>query len=87
MQALIFFMKAVKGNSPTKYILLSLAHYQYGPGQAALSVLSKNIKHWRIREKCIIVFRPYRVKILKWFVEKPERKGLFEELAVYGRII
>jgi len=35
----------------------------------------------------VIVFKSYRVKILKWFVEKPERKDHFEELGAYGRII
>jgi len=87
MQALIFFMKVVKGNSPAQYIPLSLTYYQHSPSQTALSILSKNVKRWRIWENCVIVFRPYRVKILKWFVEKPERKDHFEELGAYGRMI
>jgi hypothetical protein len=49
--------------------------------------LSKNVKHWRIWENRTILFRSYRVKILNWFMEKPERKDHFEELGVYGKII
>jgi hypothetical protein len=87
MQALIIFIKAFKGNSTANYTLLSLAYYQHSFSQVALSVLSKNAKRWRIWENCTMVFRPYRVKILKLFVVKPERKDHFEELGVNGRMI
>jgi hypothetical protein len=80
-------LKAVKVNSTAKYILLSLAYCQHSPSQAALSALSKSEKHWRIWENRTIVFRPYHVKIVKWFVEKSERKDHFDELGVYGRMI
>jgi hypothetical protein len=80
-------MKAVKGNSPAKYILPSLTYCQHSLSQAVLRVLFKNIKDWRIWENCTFVFRSYRVHIPKWFVEKPERKDNFEELGVYGRMI
>lgn len=77
-------MKAVKGNSPAKCILLSLANCQHSLSQAVFSVLSKNVKHWRIWENCAIVFRSYGVKILKLFVEKPELYILLHILSEDG---